>query len=192
MKLDFAHRARAEQCVRQLLYELGEDPAREGILETPRRVVAAFEELLSGREADTGALLKVQFDAEHYDELVALRDIPFTSTCEHHLLPFTGTASVAYLPGDRVVGLSKLARLVDAHATRLQLQERMTAGIADDLEAHLQCRGAAVLVKAAHSCMACRGVKKSGSTMVTSTMRGLFRTDPAARAEVLSMIGGKA
>lgn len=190
MSLDPKSRARAEQCVRQLLHEVGENPGRDGLLDTPRRVVKALEEMTAGHEVDVAALLSVQFDGASYDEIVALCDIPFSSTCEHHLLPFTGTASVAYLPGERVVGLSKLARLVDAYAARLQLQERLTAQVADALEEHLAARGVAVLVRAAHSCMACRGVRKSGATMVTSALRGLFKKDNAARAEVLHMIGG--
>lgn len=191
MSMDPKCRARAEQCVRQLLYEIGEDPAREGLRETPRRVVKALEELREGNSVDIEKILSVQFEeAAFSNEIVALCDIPFSSTCEHHLLPFTGSASIAYIPSfGKVVGLSKLARLVDAYAMRLQLQEKMTGEIADAIVKHLGASGVAVYIRAAHSCMACRGVKKSGATMVTSALRGVFREDAAARAEVMGIVG---
>lgn len=184
----------AVEAVRTLLRTLGEDPDREGLRDTPRRVYQALAEMTAGRDVDVGALLGVQFDSGSYDQMVVLRGIAFTSTCEHHLLPFTGTAAVAYLPsegaaGYRVVGLSKLARLVDAFAARLQLQERMTAQVADALVEHLAPRGVAVVLEAEHSCMACRGVRKAGATMLTSALRGVFLDEHDARAEVFALIG---
>lgn len=180
--------ARAEAAVRELLLALGEDPEREGLRETPRRMAAAFAETLGGREVDLPNLLKVGFEEGH-DEMVILRDIPFFSTCEHHLMPFHGIAHVAYVPRGRVVGLSKLARLVDAVARRPQLQERLTAQIADIMMSALDPDGAAVAVEAEHLCMQMRGIKKPGSRMLTSAMRGSFRTQGATRAEFLSLVG---
>jgi GTP cyclohydrolase I len=184
---------RGEAAVRELLLAIGEDPEREGLKDTPRRVVKALREMTSGEEDNVAALLKVSFDGGSYDEVVSLAGIPFTSTCEHHLLPFTGFAGVAYLPGKvgsnyRVVGLSKLARVVDVFARRLQLQEQMTTQIADALQKHLDPRGVAVLLEAEHTCMSCRGIKKSGAVMRTSVMRGIFQHNHAARAEVLQML----
>ena len=181
---------RAEAAVRELLLALGEDPDREGLRETPRRVAAAYAETLGGREVDLPKLLQVGFDEDH-DEMVILRDIPFFSTCEHHLMPFHGIAHVAYVPRGRVVGLSKLARLVDAVARRPQLQERLTAQIADMMMATLDPDGAAVAVEAEHLCMQMRGIKKPGSRMLTSAMRGTFRTQGATRAEFLSLVGAQ-
>jgi len=178
---------RAEAAVRELLAALGEDPQREGLRETPRRVAKMYVELFSGLRSDPGEHLRRTFD-ERYDEIVALRDIQFASLCEHHLLPFLGKAHVAYLPGDRVVGLSKLARTVEAFARRPQVQERMTSQIADALMEHLDARGAAVVIEAEHLCMKARGVNQPGSRMVTSALRGRFRSDAAARAEVLGLI----
>ena len=180
--------ARAEAAVRELLLALGEDPEREGLRETPRRMAAAYAETLGGREVDLPKLLQVGFDEGH-DEMVILRDIPFFSTCEHHLMPFHGIAHVAYVPRGRVVGLSKLARLVDAVARRPQLQERLTAQIADIMMSTLDPDGAAVAVEAEHLCMQMRGIKKPGSRMLTSAMRGSFRTQGATRAEFLSLVG---
>ncbi len=180
--------ARAEAAVRELLLALGEDPEREGLRETPRRMAAAYAETLGGREVDLHTLLQVGFDEGH-DEMVILRDIPFFSTCEHHLMPFHGIAHVAYVPRGRVVGLSKLARLVDAVARRPQLQERLTAQIADIMMSALDPDGAAVAVEAEHLCMQMRGIKKPGSRMLTSAMRGTFRTQEATRAEFLSLVG---
>lgn len=179
--------ARAERAVRELLLALGEDPDREGLRETPRRVAAAFEEVLGGREVDAEALLQVGFDEGH-DEMVILRDIPFFSICEHHLFPFRGAAHVAYVPRGRVVGISKLARLVDAVARRPQLQERLTAQIADIMMEGLQPDGVAVAVEAEHLCMTMRGIKKPGSRMVTSAMRGTFQTQDETRAEFLALV----
>lgn len=202
----------ALEAVRALLHAVGEDPNREGLRDTPRRVFRALRELTSGEREDVAQHLQVEFDGGTYDEIVALAGIPFTSTCEHHLLPFTGFAGVAYLPGQeretvpphrvasndglvhpegprfRVVGLSKLARVVDVFARRLQLQERMTAQIAEALITHLQPRGVAVMVEAAHSCMACRGIKKTGAIMRTSVMKGVFKDSASARIEVLEML----
>ena len=180
--------ARAEAAVRELLLALGEDPEREGLRETPRRMAAAYAETLGGREVDLPKLLQVGFDEGH-DEMVILRDIPFFSTCEHHLMPFHGIAHLAYVPRGRVVGLSKLARLVDAVARRPQLQERLTAQIADIMMSTLDPDGAAVAVEAEHLCMQMRGIKKPGSRMLTSAMRGTFRTQEATRAEFLSLVG---
>ena len=181
-------RERAERAVYELLLALGEDPTREGLLETPRRVAAAFEETLGGREVDIPSLLSVGFEEGH-DEMVLLRDVPFFSTCEHHLMPFHGIAHIGYIPNGRVVGLSKLARLVDAIARRPQLQERLTAQIADMLMESLQPQGAAVAVEAEHLCMQMRGIKKPGSRMLTSAMRGSFRDQQETRAEFLSLVG---
>ncbi len=181
-------RERAEAAVRELLLALGEDPQREGLLETPRRVVSAFEETLGGREVDIPELLSVGFEEGH-DEMVILRDVPFFSTCEHHLMPFHGIAHIGYVPNGRVVGLSKLARLVDAVARRPQLQERLTAQVADMLMATLQPQGAGVAVEAEHLCMQMRGIKKPGSRMLTSAMRGSFRDQEETRAEFLSLVG---
>ena len=181
-------RVRAEAAVRELLVALGEDPDREGLIETPRRVVAAFEETFGGRDVDIPALLSVGFEEGH-DEMVILRDVPFFSTCEHHLIPFHGVAHIGYVPSGRVVGLSKLARLVDAIARRPQLQERLTAQIADMLMKTLQPQGAAVAVEAEHLCMQMRGIKKPGARMLTSAMRGSFLEQQETRAEFLSLVG---
>jgi len=160
-----------------------------GMVDTPSRVVRAFEEMTSGYRQSADAILKTEFDSEGYDEIVALRDVPFHSLCEHHLLPFHGTASVAYLPArGRVVGLSKLARLVEMHARRFQIQERMTRDIAADLERVLHAAGVAVVVKARHSCMEARGIRKAGATMVTSALLGVFYEKPEARAEVMALL----
>ena len=185
-----------EQGIRNLLAHLGVDATSPDVIDTPQRVVKAMMEMTVGYDVDVKKLLAVGFDGDKYDAIIALRGISFVSMCEHHMLPFIGTAGVAYIPQAdaegkyRVVGISKLARLVDAYARRLQLQERMTSQIADALETHLQPRAVAVIVEAHHSCMSCRGVRKSGSTMATSVLTGLFKEDSAARAEVLSMIRG--
>jgi GTP cyclohydrolase I len=152
--------------------------------------VNAFREMLSGYDQSPGEILERRFVCE-YDEIIVLKDIAFTSLCEHHLLPFMGEVSIAYLPGlnNKVVGLSKLARLVDCFSKRLQIQERMTVDIADAMERHLQPLGTAVVVRAHHSCMSCRGVRKPGSVMITSKMNGVFRNEDSARAEVLKLIG---
>jgi GTP cyclohydrolase I len=180
---------RARAAVRELLAALGEDPDREGLLDTPSRVARAFREALSGREVDPATHLVRTFD-ESSGGLVLLRDIRFSSLCEHHLLPFVGRAHVAYLPGERVVGLSKLARTVETFARRLQVQERLTAQIADSLVDHLATRGALVVVESEHFCMRVRGVNQPESTMVTLAARGVYERDEAARREVLSLLRG--
>ena len=173
--------------VRQILRAVGEDPEREGLLETPRRVAKMYEEMFAGLHLDPARHLDVTF-AENYDEIVLVRDIEFTSMCEHHLLPFRGVAHVAYIPNGRVTGLSKLARVVEEVARRPQVQERMTKTIADLIEERLGTDAVGVIVKAEHSCMAMRGVRKQGSMTVTSAMRGAFRRDPASRSELMSLI----
>ena len=183
---------RVEKIVAELLAAIGEDPAREGLLATPRRVAAMYQELFAGNDDDPGSHLTVTFAAEH-DEMVMVRDIPFASLCEHHLVPFIGRAHVAYIPGDdgRITGLSKLARLVDVFAKRLQVQERMTTEIADAIEEALAPRGVLVVVDAEHLCMSMRGVKKSGTSTVTSAVRGLFRSDAATRMEAMQFVRGR-
>jgi GTP cyclohydrolase IA len=180
---------RISQAVREILDAIGENPDREGLVETPRRVAEMYEELFSGVDADPAHHLRVTFDAGH-DEMVMVRDIEFTSLCEHHLLPFMGHVHVAYVPGvnGRITGLSKLARLVEGFARRLQVQERMTVDIADAIDKELQPRGALVVIEAEHLCMSMRGVKKPGATTVTSSVRGTFRTDAATRAEALDFV----
>jgi GTP cyclohydrolase I len=178
---------RAERAVRDLLSALGEDPDREGLRDTPGRVARMYRELFAGMATDPALPLQRVFH-EQYDEIVLLRDISFYSLCEHHLLPFHGVAHVAYLPDGKVVGLSKLARTVDAFARRPQVQERMTSQIADALMEHLSPKGVAVVVEAAHLCMKMRGVQKPNGTMVTSALRGAFKENAAARAEVMDLI----
>jgi GTP cyclohydrolase IA len=173
--------------VRTILKAFGEDPDREGLLETPRRVAKMYAEMFSGLQQDPGRHLEVTFE-ESYDEIVLVRDIPFTSMCEHHLLPFRGVAHVAYIPNGRVTGLSKLARVVEEVSRRPQVQERMTQTVADLIEDRLGSRAVGVIIKAEHSCMSIRGIRKTGSLTVTSTMRGSFRSDPASRAELMSLI----
>ncbi len=181
--------SRVQGLIRELLEAIGEDPTREGLLETPRRVADMYVELFEGLEADPGEHLRVTFEASH-DEMVMVRDIPFTSLCEHHLVPFTGLAHVAYLPGPdgRITGLSKMARLVEGYARRLQVQERMTTDIVEAMERELHPKGTIVVIEAEHFCMSMRGVKKAGSTTVTSAVRGVFRDDAAYRAEALQYI----
>ncbi len=186
-------RAAAEAAVRTLIEWAGDDPTREGLRGTPERVVRAYEEFFGGYEFDAVELLQRTFDEiDGYDEMVVLRDIRFESHCEHHLAPIIGKAHVAYLPDRRVVGISKLARLVEVYAKRLQIQEKMTAQIANTLNEVLQPRGVAVVIEAAHQCMTTRGVHKPGVTMVTSRMIGAFRDDPTTRRELLAMIGSPA
>jgi GTP cyclohydrolase I len=183
-------RREAEEAVRTLLRWAGDDPAREGLKDTPRRVVSAYEEYFAGYEQDPVAYLQRTFEeVEGYDEMVVLRDISFESHCEHHLAPIIGRAHVGYLPKDRVVGISKLARVVEAYAKRLQVQEKMTAQIATTIQDVLQPSGVAVVIEAAHQCMTTRGVHKRGVTMVTSTMLGSFREDEKTRREFLAVIG---
>jgi len=181
--------ARVEGLIKELLEAIGEDPTRDGLLETPRRVADMYVELFEGLEEEPGDHLKVTFEAGH-DEMVMVRDIPFTSLCEHHLVPFMGLAHVAYLPGPegRITGLSKMARLVEGYARRLQVQERMTTQIVEAMERELTPRGSIVVIEAEHFCMSMRGVKKAGSTTVTSAVRGVFREDAAYRSEALQYI----
>ncbi len=178
---------RIEGAVRVILDAVGEDPDREGLLETPARVARMYAEMFAGLRADPGRHLAKVF-TEEYDEMVLVRDISFCSMCEHHLLPFTGQAHIAYLPNGKVVGLSKLARVVEEVARRPQVQERMTHTIADLVENRLSARGVAVVVESTHSCMTMRGVRKPGSLCLTSAMRGAFKDDPKSRAEVLGLI----
>lgn len=180
---------RIERAVREILLAVGEDPDREGLLKTPNRVARAYAELMAGMRTEPRVHLKTVFD-ERYDEVVLLRDIQFNSICEHHLLPFMGRAHVAYLPDGKVVGLSKLARLVEGFARRPQVQERLTTQIADALMEELSPQGAACVIEATHTCMTVRGANKPGSTMVTSALRGIFKDNPASRSEVLSLIHG--
>ncbi len=182
---------RIERAVKELLLGIGEDPTREGLLKTPARVARAYAELVAGMYEDPRLHLKTVFN-ERYDEIVLLKNIPFHSLCEHHLLPFMGKAHVAYLPGGKVVGLSKLARLVEGYARRPQVQERLTTQIADALMSELSPAGSACIIEATHTCMTIRGAKKTGSTMVTSALRGIFKDNPASRSEVLSLMHGAA
>ena len=184
--------ARIERAVLELLEALGEDPARDGLLKTPHRVAKMYAELFAGFGENPADHLEVTFAADH-DEMVMVRDIPFASLCEHHLVPFIGKAHVAYIPGEdgRITGLSKLARLVDGYAKRLQVQERMTTEIADAIEQALAPRGVLVVVEAEHLCMSMRGVKKPGTSTVTSAVRGLFRSDASTRMEAMQFVRGR-
>ncbi len=184
--------ARIEQAVNEILVAIGEDPTRDGLVKTPHRVAKMYEELFAGFVENPADHLEVTFEA-HHDEMVMVRDIPFASLCEHHMVPFIGRAHVAYIPGEdgRITGLSKLARLVDGYAKRLQVQERMTTEIADAVEDALAPRGVLVVVEAEHLCMSMRGVKKSGTSTVTSAVRGLFRSDVATRAEAMQFVRGR-
>jgi GTP cyclohydrolase IA len=183
-------REEAEDAVRVLLRWAGDDPQREGLLDTPARVVRSYEEFFAGYSVDPREILARTFsEVDGYDEMIVLKDIRFESYCEHHMVPIIGRAHVAYLPKHRVVGISKLARLVDAFAKRLQIQEKMTVQIADTLNEVLQPEGVGVILEAAHQCMSTRGVHKAGASMVTSRMLGTFRTDPSTRREFLSIVG---
>lgn len=181
--------ARAEAAVRELLLAVGEDPDRQGLKETPARVARAFQEIFAGLYVDPDTVLETTFDEQH-DELVLVKSIPMYSTCEHHLVSFHGVAHVGYIPGvdGRVTGLSKLARVVDLYAKRPQVQERLTAQIADAVMRKLKPRGVIVVIEAEHLCMAMRGVRKPGATTTTSAVRGLFKTNSASRAEALELI----
>jgi GTP cyclohydrolase I len=178
---------RIEKAAREILLAVGEDIEREGLRDTPKRVARMYVELLAGTREDPTQHLRSVF-TESYDEIVLLRDIPFYSICEHHLMPFIGTAAVAYLPSGAVLGVSKLARIVDCFARRLQSQERLTFQIADFIMNSLKPQGVAVVLEASHSCMTIRGVKKPGSVMVTSALRGIFKRDPRSRSEVMSLM----
>jgi GTP cyclohydrolase I len=183
-------REEAEAAVRTLIRWAGDDPSREGLRDTPRRVVDSYLEFFSGYGADPAEILRRTFaETDGYDEIVLLRDIRFESHCEHHMAPIIGRAHVAYLPHRRVVGISKLARLVEAYAKRLQIQEKMTAQIANNINEILEPKGTAVIIEAAHQCMTTRGVHKPGVVMTTSRMLGAFRDDAATRRELLAMIG---
>ena len=179
---------RIEKAVLEILHALGEDVNREGLKDTPQRVAKMYTELLGGAHLDPAENLRVF--TEEYDEIVLLRDIPFCSVCEHHMMPFIGKAHVAYLPDGKVLGLSKIARIVECYARRLQVQERMTVQVADFMMESLKPKGVAVVIEASHSCMTVRGVRKEGSQMVTSAVRGIFKSDPRTRSEVMSLIRG--
>jgi GTP cyclohydrolase I len=178
----------SEDLIREILRRIGEDPDREGLQETPARIVRSWEELYGGYHERPEDVLRTQFHGEQYDEMVLLRGIEFHSTCEHHLLPFHGKAHIAYLPENKIVGLSKLARLVDIYARRLQVQERLTQQIARQLQEILRPNGVAVMIEAQHQCMSCRGVRKPGGTMVTSAYLGEFRQSRARRTEFLELV----
>lgn len=180
---------RIERAIREIIVAVGEDPGREGLLDTPARVARMYAELFEGLRIDPTEYLKVGFEVGH-DEMVILRDIPFYSICEHHFMPFHGAAAVGYIPDGRVVGVSKLARLLEGYAHRPQLQERLTGQVADAIMETLQPDGVAVVIEAEHLCMTQRGVKKPGSRMVTSATRGLFRQNQVTRAEFLSLVRG--
>jgi GTP cyclohydrolase I len=178
---------RIQKAVREILAAVGEDPDREGLRATPGRVARMYEELFHGLTRDPAVHLKATF-TERYDELVVLRDIAFNSMCEHHLMPFEGHAHVAYLPDGQVVGISKLARVVDDFAHRPQVQERLTSQIADLLMDKLSAKGVAVVLNATHTCMTCRGIRKAGSVMVTSAVRGICKSDARTRGEVMTLL----
>jgi GTP cyclohydrolase I len=181
---------RIEKAVREILAAVGEDPDREGLLETPARVARMYAELFAGLHTDPGRHLQKVFP-EEYDQMVLVRDISFNSMCEHHLLPFMGVAHIGYLPNHKVTGLSKLARVVEEVSHRPQVQERMTAQIADLVDSVLDAKGVVVVLEATHTCMTIRGVRKPGSLTVTSAVRGLLKTNISSRAEALSLINGK-
>jgi GTP cyclohydrolase I len=181
---------RIEKAVHEILAAIGEDPARPGLRDTPARVARMYEELFAGLHEDPEQHLETTFDENHH-EMVVLRDIPFNSMCEHHLMPFEGKAHIAYIPGGQIVGLSKLARIVDSYARRPQVQERLTSQVADLLAAKVHVLGCAVIIEAVHTCMTCRGVKKPGSVMVTSALRGTLHSNPSTRAEALTLLRGR-
>jgi len=185
-------KGRIEKAVREIIEALGEDADREGLLETPERVAAFYAEVFDGLHRDPGDVVDAFFGEEHYQEIVMVREIPFYSMCEHHFVPFHGQAHVAYIPKGRVTGLSKLARLVEGFARRPQMQERLTAQVADALTERLEPLGVMVVVEAEHLCMSMRGVKKPGATTVTSAVRGIMESQPATRAEAMSLLFGTA
>lgn len=186
---DGVRRDRIAAAVREILLAVGEDPDRQGLRATPERVARMFTELFAGLREDPSRHFQVLFE-EQYDEMVVLRDIPFHSMCEHHLLPFMGKAHVAYIPRGKLVGISKLARTVDSFARRPQLQERLTNQIADMIMDRLDPKGVAVILEAQHTCMIIRGVKKPGSELITSALRGLCLTNPSTRSEALNLLRG--
>jgi GTP cyclohydrolase IA len=179
-----------EEAVRTILIAIGENPEREGLRETPQRVARMYAEIFDGVRTDPGDVVDAFFGDEHYEEIVMVRDIPFYSSCEHHLVPFHGKAHVAYIPHGRVTGLSKLARLIEGFARRPQMQERLTAQVADALMDRLQPLGVMVVVEAEHLCMSMRGVRKPGSITVTSAVRGTLATNPTTRAETIALMKG--
>jgi len=191
-RIDGVDLARVEKAVRELLIAIGEDPERSGLVRTPERVARAYAEMFAGLFVDPDEVLQTTFD-ENHDELVLVKDIPLYSICEHHLVPWHGTAAVGYIPGTdgRITGLSKLARVVDLYAKRPQVQERLTSQVADAVMRRLEPQGVIVVVEAEHLCMAMRGVRKPGSTTTTSAVRGIFQSDPRSRAEALSLILGR-
>lgn len=182
--------ARIEKAVREIIEAIGEDPDREGLVETPARVARFYAEVFEGLHTDPGDVVDAFFGEEHYQEIVMVREIPFYSMCEHHFVPFHGQAHVAYMPRGRVTGLSKLARLVDGYARRPQMQERLTAEVANCLDQRLNPLGVLVVIEAEHLCMSMRGVKKAGALTVTSAVRGIMETNPATRAEAMSLLFG--
>lgn len=183
-------RGRIEKAVREIIEAIGEDPLREGLIETPARVARFYAEVFEGLHSDPGDVIDAFFGEEHYQEIVMVREIPFYSMCEHHFVPFHGQAHVAYMPKGRVTGLSKLARLVEGYARRPQMQERLTAQVANCLNDRLQPLGVLVVVEAEHLCMSMRGVKKAGALTVTSAVRGIMETNPATRSEAMSLLFG--
>lgn len=183
-------KAKIEKAVRLILEAIGEDPKREGLKLTPQRVARMYEEIFGQGDADPAKALAIMFDEKHH-EVVLVKDIPFYSMCEHHLLPFFGKAHVAYIPNGKIVGISKVARVVEAFARRPQVQERMTSQIADLIEDKLGAEGVAVIIEAVHTCMTMRGVKKPGATVVTSAMRGDFLKRVSSRTEIMSLIHGR-
>lgn len=186
--LRFTSNSVIERAVATILTEIGEDPQREGLLNTPARVAKAYAELTAGYRVDPEALINDAIFTVHYDEMVVVRDIHFYSLCEHHMLPFYGHAHVAYIPDGKVIGLSKIPRIVEMYARRLQVQERMTVEIADFVDHHLSPKGVAVVAEGVHLCSVMRGVRKENASMVTSAMRGIFRTDSKTRGEFLELI----
>jgi GTP cyclohydrolase I len=181
---------RIEKAVRELIEALGEDPDREGLVDTPQRVAAFYAEVFDGLHREPGDVVDAFFGEEHYQEIVMVREIPFYSMCEHHFVPFHGQAHVAYIPKGRVTGLSKLARLVEGYARRPQMQERLTAQVADALAERLDPLGVMVVIEAEHLCMSMRGVRKPGAVTVTSAVRGIMESQPATRAEAMSLLFG--
>jgi GTP cyclohydrolase I len=181
---------RIEKAVREIIEAIGEDPLREGLTETPERVARFYEEVFGGIHTEPGDVIDAFFGEEHYQEIVMVREIPFYSMCEHHFVPFHGQAHVAYMPQGRVTGLSKLARLVEGFARRPQMQERLTAQVADCLDERLDPLGVLVVIEAEHLCMSMRGVRKPGAVTVTSAVRGIMETNPATRAEAMSLLFG--
>jgi len=183
-------RGRIEKAVREIIEAVGEDPLREGLVETPERVARFYEEVFGGIHSDPGEVIDAFFGEEHYQEIVMVREIPFYSMCEHHFVPFHGQAHVAYMPQGRVTGLSKLARLVEGFARRPQMQERLTAQVADCLNDRLDPLGVLVVIEAEHLCMSMRGVRKPGAVTVTSAVRGIMETNPSTRSEAMSLLFG--